>query len=48
MYEEGTESHTLLHDMHDTYFLCNLVENDFVRGDVFAVFDAVRSLDADS
>jgi len=31
LYEEGSESHDLIHDIHDTFFLVNLVDNDVMR-----------------
>jgi len=34
LYEAGTESKKLLQEVKDTYFLVNIVDNDFVRGDL--------------
>ena len=28
-----------MYDIRDTYFLVNVVDNDFVRGDIFAIFE---------
>jgi methylenetetrahydrofolate reductase (NADPH) len=43
IYEEGSEAADLLARIHDEYFLVNVVDNDFVGGDVFSVFeDALR------
>jgi len=38
IYAEGGESHSLLCDMAETYFLVNVVENDFMGGDIFRPF----------
>ena len=41
----------LIHDVHDSFFLVNLVDHDFVAGDLFAVFDklvAVPSAPSDT
>jgi len=39
LYEEGSVSRKLIEHIHDTYFLINIVDNDYVKGDVFAVFN---------
>jgi len=33
LYEEGSPSHDLIHQVHDTYYLVNMVDNDYVRGE---------------
>ena len=38
LYDEDSESYELIHKIHDNYFLVNLVDNDFVAGDLFSVF----------
>ena len=38
IYAEGGESHTLLCDMAESDWLVNVVENDFVGGDIFRPF----------
>jgi methylenetetrahydrofolate reductase (NADPH) len=38
LYPEGDPSRKLLEQVQSTYFLVNLVENDYVNGDLFAVF----------
>ena len=40
IYDEDSPSHDLIHRIHDTYFLVAVVDNDFVSGDVFGVFEA--------
>jgi len=41
LYGEDSESARVLEEVHSTYWLMNIVENDFVNGDVFKAFDAV-------
>lgn len=43
-YEPDSPASELIHDIHDTYFLVNLVDNDFLGGDIFAVFEAAVAL----
>lgn len=38
IYEEGSASRKLLKDIENTWFLVSLVENDYIRGDLFGVF----------
>ena len=45
-YDDDSRAADVLHEIHDTYFLVNVVDNDFVAGDIFAVFeDALALLD---
>ncbi len=39
-YPEDSPARAVLHGIHDSYYLVNIVENNFVSGDIFAVFDA--------
>ena len=48
LYDEGTASRQLLAEFYDTYWLMNLVENDYVNGDIFAIFRKLGLLDGDS
>ena len=41
VYEEGSEASSVLSNVHDTYYLMSIVENDYIGGDLFSVFDAV-------
>ena len=41
VYEEGSESANVLSNVYDTYYLMNIVENDYVKGDVFSIFETV-------
>jgi methylenetetrahydrofolate reductase (NADPH) len=40
-YEPGTGAHKLIQNIRDTFFIVNVVDNDYVKGDIFAVFDRV-------
>jgi len=42
LYEEGSQSRSLLERIVGTYFLVNLVDNNFIDGDIFAVFHAIN------
>lgn len=39
LYEEGSPSRALLQKIHDTYYLVSLVDNDFVKGNIWAPFE---------
>lgn len=38
LYEAGSAAHTLLNEIRDTWFLVNVVENDYVGGDIWKPF----------
>ncbi len=38
LYPEGSPSRRLLEEIHDTYWLLNLIENDYTDGNIFAIF----------
>ena len=38
LYEEESTSRRLIEEIHDSYWLLNLVENDYINGDIFAIF----------
>jgi methylenetetrahydrofolate reductase (NADPH) len=40
-YEEGSVSRQLIKVIHDTYFLVNIVDNNFISGNLFAIFNKV-------
>jgi methylenetetrahydrofolate reductase (NADPH) len=40
-YEEGSVSRELIKEIHDTYFLVNIVDNNFISGNLFDIFDKV-------
>jgi len=39
IYHEESLSYDLINDIHDQYFLVNIVDNDFINGDIFQIFD---------
>jgi len=41
LYPEGSKSRGLLNEVRDTYSLVNIVDNDFVSGDIFKIFGSV-------
>lgn len=46
LYEEDSQSYEVLEEIHDTYFLVNVVDNDFVSGEIFRLFNhALNKLD---
>jgi len=42
LYEEDSRSRHIIDNIYDSYFLVNLVDNDFVNGDIFAPFAALK------
>nr|CCA15339.1 methylenetetrahydrofolate reductase putative [Albugo laibachii Nc14] len=46
LYEKDSESQRLIREIHDSYFLVSIVENDFVHGDIWALFhDEIKELE---
>ena len=44
IYDDESFSYELLHKIHDTYFLVNLVDNDFLQGvDLFSMFEKLQT-----
>ena len=41
LYAEESPSYETLEEIHDTYYLINVVDNDFVSGDIFSLFRQV-------
>jgi len=39
LYEEGSPSRRVIDSVTDTYFLVNIVDNNFINGDIFAIFN---------
>jgi len=39
IYPVDSPSCKLLQQVHDTFWLMNIVDNDFIKGDIFAIFD---------
>lgn len=49
LYEKESESQKLIRAIHDSYFLVSIVENDFVHGDIWALFsDGLNELKSDN
>lgn len=40
LYEEGSESRQVLESIAKSWFLVSVVENDFIKGDLFSIFDS--------
>ena len=45
LYPDGSTPRRLIEEIHDSYWLLNLVENDYRGGDIFAVFRAMGVLE---
>lgn len=41
-YSSDSSSHRNIMTIHDTYFLVNVVDNDFIKGNIFEIFDLVQ------
>jgi hypothetical protein len=41
LYEKGSKSQQILQHIHDHFLLVNVVDNDYVAGDIFRLFDDV-------
>ncbi|RLN49920.1 hypothetical protein BBJ28_00010864, partial [Nothophytophthora sp. Chile5] len=39
LYEEASQSAQLLREIHDSYFLVSIVDNDFVNGNIWDLFE---------
>ena len=39
LYPEGSKSRSILEDIAKTWYLVSVVENDYINGDLFSVFD---------
>ena len=44
--QEGSEAWKLISEIHDTYWLVNIVDNDYVNGRGLEVFDRVMNRQA--
>jgi len=43
IYEPGSVAHTTIMNMHDSYFLVAIVDNNFISGNIFSLFENVLS-----
>jgi len=41
LYEEESTSHKVLSSVINSYFLMNIVDNNYINGDIFSIFDQV-------
>jgi len=39
IYDKDSTSYAVIQEIHDTYYLVNVVDNDYVNGDMFAFFN---------
>ena len=46
LYEEGSRSRQVIHEIASTWYLVSVVDNDFVHGDLFSVLKAVEAVKA--
>jgi len=42
LYNDESKSAELIYDIHNTYYLVNVVDNNFVNGDLFEVFESIN------
>jgi len=43
LYDQASPSHKLISDVSEKFFLVNIVDNDFLNGDIFAIFNEIIS-----
>jgi methylenetetrahydrofolate reductase (NADPH) len=41
LYPEDSDSYQVLKNLYDTFYLVNIVENDYIEGDIFAIFKEI-------
>jgi len=42
IYEKESESRNLILNVYENYFLVNVVDNDFINGNIFDLFDKIK------
>ena len=42
IYEPDSRAHALIRSIHDNYFLVSLVDNNFINGEIYDIFNAVE------
>lgn len=47
LYDEDSASHSLIHSIHDSYFLINVVDHDFVNGNLLDFFENLPTIVAE-
>jgi len=45
LYDEDSDSYALIHNIYNTFFLVNIVDHDFVKGDIFSVFECLPTVE---
>ncbi|KAJ0408528.1 hypothetical protein P43SY_006458 [Pythium insidiosum] len=40
IYDDDSRAAEIIHEIHDTYFLVSIVDNDFIRGNIWEIFGA--------
>jgi len=43
LYTEESEAHKFLSNIADTYYLVNVIENNYINGNIFAIFDEITA-----
>lgn len=43
IYDKGSKAHDMMIDISKNWYLVNMVENDYIEGDIFRVFDLITS-----
>ena len=43
LYNEESRSSELIHEIHKTYYLVNVVDHDFINGDIFDIFETINT-----
>mmetsp|Transcript_16542 Transcript_16542/g.24882 ORF Transcript_16542/g.24882 Transcript_16542/m.24882 type:complete len:616 (+) Transcript_16542:55-1902(+) len=44
LYDDETESCAFIHDVHDTYYLVAIIDNEYIDSDMYAIFRRVLSM----
>lgn len=44
IYEKESETRSLIDTIHDTFYLVNIVDNDYINGDIYKIFEEVMEL----
>jgi len=45
LYDEGTKSRQVIDELANTYLLVNIVDNNFISGNIFAIFEELPNLE---
>ncbi|CAM9315790.1 unnamed protein product [Discosporangium mesarthrocarpum] len=48
LYNDESKSAALLHELHDTYFLVAIVDNDYISGNLWEVFEELMGAEPNS